>query len=114
MNYEEYMSGEPENNDLPSSFLSEEDLGRETNVMILPNLKIDLDLKIANYVDAISECKTKSEIEELLLILWEEAATFGSVSEKLSKLQDDFENLHFDIEGLAAYGLSIEFDDEDD
>lgn len=116
MNRDEYMAGEPENNDLPSTFLSNEDIGRETNVMILPNLNINLDLKVHNYTEIISKCKTKTQIENILHMFWDEASSYGALSEKIDRLQDDFESIHFDIEGMAAFGIDPnEFfaDDED-
>lgn len=116
LNYEEYMAGEPENNDLPSTFLSDEDMGRETNVMILPNLNINLDLKVQNYTEMISKCKTKTQIENVLHMFWDEASSYGALSEKIDRLQDDFESIHFDIEGMAAFGINLDeffMDDED-
>lgn len=110
------MAGEPENNDLPSTFLSDKDVGRETNVMILPNLNINLDLKVQNYTEMISKCKTKTQIENILYMLWDEASSYGALSEKIDRLQEDFESIHFDIEGMAAFGINLDefFMDEDD
>ncbi|MFI2856809.1 hypothetical protein ACH6EH_06685 [Paenibacillus sp. JSM ZJ436] len=111
MDYDEYMQSEPqeENNDLPSSFLSDEDLPGDTNVVIIPNYKINLDLTLDTYVEQITKAKTKDELKHYLYALWDHAASHGAISERLDRLQMEVEGLQYDL--LLQNGYEIEFID---
>ncbi|MBX4152219.1 hypothetical protein [Paenibacillus lautus] len=113
MNYEEYMKGElPEDKDLPSSFLSDEDLPGNINVIIIPDYKINLDLILDTCVEQCSKAKTKEELKQYLQVLWNHAATHGSLSERLNKLQEDVDTLQFDL--MYMNGYDIEYIDGED
>ncbi|WP_440110334.1 hypothetical protein [Paenibacillus sp. QZ-Y1] len=98
-----------DDDDLPSSFLSNEDIGAETNVIILPNLNIDIDLVIANYVNVISKTKSKNDLHIILHQVWQHASHHSSLMDRIGQLQTEVEMLRFDIEG---FDYDIEFIDE--
>ncbi|MBT2759861.1 hypothetical protein [Paenibacillus sp. ISL-20] len=101
-----------EDNYLPSSFLSDEDIPGETNVLIIPNYKLNVDLILNNYVEHCSKAKTKEQLKQYLFALWEQASLHGALSERLDKLQTDIEMLQIDLMHLNGY--EIEFVDEED
>lgn len=106
------MKGEPEDpQGLPSSFLSEEDIATETNIIMIPNLKIDLDLQIENYLALISKLKTKKELKSALFQIWNHAETHGAIMERIDKLQTDVEMLQYDL-GVLDFEIEL-VDDED-
>ncbi|MWV44959.1 hypothetical protein GRF59_15155 [Paenibacillus sp. HJL G12] len=111
----EYLQGEPENepdNDLPSAFLSDEDLPSNTNVVIIPSYKPNIELILDNYVDQVIKVKNKVQLKEALSSIWNHAAYHGAISERLDKLQDDVEMLQIDLLSMAGY--EIEFIDGDE
>ncbi|MNH66544.1 hypothetical protein D3C73_185770 [compost metagenome] len=104
---------ESEDQDLPSTFLSEEDLPGDTNVLIIPNYKINLDLILDGYVEMLTRSKTKVDLRDVLERIWFHAEKHGALTERLDKLQMDVEMLKFDL--MMDAGCDPEFiDDEED
>jgi len=116
MDYDEYMQGEPEDSrEIPSSFLSDEDIATETNVIIVPNMKINLDLILDNYVETCCKAKTKDELKFELMRLWGHASSHGALTERLDKLTMDIDMLQMDIDAMNdGYTFEIELIDGDD
>lgn len=113
MTPEEYFASEPpEDNDLPSTFLSDEDIADLTNVVMIPNYKINIDLILDNYVDQIAKVKNKKHLKDALMSIWYHAASHGAISERLDKLQSDVEGLQFDILSMSGYDIEIIDEDE--
>ncbi|MNK45787.1 hypothetical protein D3C87_645580 [compost metagenome] len=106
------MQGEPQDQDLPSTFLSDEDLPSNTNVVIIPNYKPNIDLIIDNYVNEVIKAKNKIQLKDILMGIWNHASTHGALSERLDKLQTDVEMLQIDL--LMDQGYEIEFIDGDE
>jgi len=115
MTEDEYWASDPNNkpDDLPSSFLSEEDVPEDTNVVFIPNYDLNLPLILENYVEEISRCKTKQGIKEELLRLWHHAVHFGVYSEKMNKLQQDIDEMQFEI-ALMNGEVEIEYLEDED
>lgn len=114
MSEEEYYASEPpEDQDLPSTFLSEEDLPGDTNVLIIPNYKINLDLILDGYVEMLTRAKTKDELHNVLEHIWYHAEEHGRISERLDKIQMDFEMLEIDSLLKQGYGIELVDDNED-
>lgn len=109
---DEYMQGQPpEENDLPSTFLSEEDIADSTNVIMIPNYKPNVDLILDNYVEQIIKVRNKTHLKETLMTIWDHASFHGAISERLDKLQADIEDLEIDMLSMAGY--EIDFVQED-
>ncbi|ASA22743.1 hypothetical protein [Paenibacillus donghaensis] len=105
MSEEEYYASQPdydedENCELPSTFLSDEDIGAETNMIIIPSLKIDLELQIDSYVNTLSKLKTKNQLKSALFQIWSHAESYGAIMERMDKLQTDVETLRYDLEDV--------------
>jgi hypothetical protein len=100
-----------ENQELPSTFMSEEDIATDTNVIIIPSLKFNLDLQLDNYVETISKIKTKDQLKYALLQVWEYAMNHGALTERMDKLQMDIEMLQMDM-GLIDFEIEIVDNDE--
>lgn len=110
---DEYFASEPpEEQDLPSSFLSDEDLPGETNVLVIPNYKPNVDLILDNYVEYCAKAKTKDELKQCLFALWDQATAHGALSERLDKLQCDVEMLQIDLMNMNGYQIEYVDDDE--
>lgn len=118
MSEEEYWQTnkeyEPDDQDLPSSFLSDEDLPGNTNVIIIPNYKINLDLVLDSYVEMLTKAKTKSDLRNILERIWYHAEKHGQLTEKLDKIQIDIEILQMDLLMDQVYEVEFADDDEDD
>lgn len=113
MTEDEYWQSDPGSiPELLSTFLSEEDIATETNVIIIPSLKIDLDLQLDNYVALMSKAKTKQELKLYLQQIWNHAMTHGSIMERIDKLQTDVEMLQYDL-GDIDYEIEFIDDNED-
>lgn len=112
MTEDEYLRGEPYNNndqDLPSAFMADEDIATDTNVIMIPNLKkINVNLQLDNYVEVISKLKTKYELKIALGQIWQHAAEYGGLVERVDKLQMEVEMLQYDVD---ATDYEIEFVD---
>lgn len=114
MTEDEYMQGEqPEDNDLPSTFLSEEDIADSTNIVMIPNYKPNIDLILDNYVEQIIKVRNKSRLKDALMTIWDHASSHGRISERLDKLQMDVEMLRFDMLSMAGYEIEIVEEDEE-
>lgn len=116
MSEEEYWETnkqyESDDEDLPSTFLSEEDLPGDTNVIIIPNYKFNLELILGNYIEMIVKAKTKKDLQNILEDIWDQAEKHGRLVEKLDKLQYDIEMLQFDLlNDQGEFGI-IEDDEE--
>lgn len=116
MSEDEYYASEPggDPRDLPSTFLSDEDIATDTNVIIVPNMKINLNLILDNYVEVLCKEKTKDELKFELMKLWGHASSHGALAERLDKLTMEVDMLQMDIDAMNdGYTFEIELVDGD-
>lgn len=117
MSFEEYIKSDPnyvEPDDLPSSFLSEEDIQpNDVNMIMIPKFEPNFKLMIENYVEAISQCKNKSELREVAWRLLEVGINHGAMVERRDAMLEMIQNFEIDSKILSGEYVVEYIDGED-
>src|ERR1051326_1869393 len=109
MTKEEYLRGEPDyvepSEDLPSSFLSEENQADQINLVFIPNYKPNISLILDNYIEEIVQAKTRSELKDKLYQVFEHGASQGALIDRIEKLQMEIEDVQASYDAMTKdYG----------
>lgn len=118
MSYEEYIKSDPnyvEPDDLPSSFLSEEDVQpNDINVVIVPKFNPNFTLFVENLTERASYCKSKAELKSLFNESLEIGINHGIMLEKKDAMIQMIENFEINTKILSGeYGIEYYNENED-